>query len=129
MRIDKYLWAIRIYKTRSLSSAQVKEGKVSLNDSLVKPSREVKSGDLINLRKGAVHFQYKVLELPKSRVGAKLVPIHMEDLTPQSELDKLELIRLQRIERPYGTGRPTKQERRDWEKYFGHYEEDDDEGE
>ena len=126
MRIDKYLWAIRVYKTRSLSTAQVKEGKVTLNDAQVKASREVKTGDLIKLRKGAVYFQYKVLELPKSRVGAKLVPLHMEDLTPKEELDKLELIRLQRVERPYGTGRPTKQERRDWEKYFEQDDLDDD---
>ncbi|MGB1031831.1 MAG: RNA-binding S4 domain-containing protein, partial [Flavobacteriales bacterium] len=77
-------------------------------------------------RKGAVYFQYKVLELPKSRVGAKLLPLHMEDLTPKEELEKLEMIRLQRVERPYGTGRPTKQERRDWEKYFEQDDLDDD---
>lgn len=119
MRIDKYLWAIRIYKTRSLSSSQVKEGKVSLNGDKVKPSREVKVDDIIDLRKGAVYFKYKITDLPKSRLGAKLVPDYMEDLTSPEELEKLEIIRMQKVERPYKTGRPTKQDRRDWEKFFG----------
>lgn len=118
MRVDKYLWAIRVYKTRSLASSQVKENKVKVNEEVVKPSRSVKVGDVIELRKGAVHFTFKVIGLPNSRVGAKLVEEYSKDLTTQEELDKLEMMRLQRIERPHGTGRPTKQERRDWEKFF-----------
>jgi len=118
MRVDKYLWAIRVYKTRSLASSQVKENKVKVNEEVVKPARSVKVGDIIELRKGAVHFTYKVTGLPNSRVGAKLVEEYSKNLTPQEELDKLEMIRMQRVERPHGTGRPTKQERRDWEKFF-----------
>lgn len=118
MRVDKYLWAIRVYKTRSLASSQVKENKVKVNEEVVKPARSVKVGDIIELRKGAVHFTYKVTGLPNSRVGAKLVEEYSKNLTPQEELDKLEMMRLQRVERPHGTGRPTKQERRDWEKFF-----------
>lgn len=118
MRVDKYLWAIRVYKTRSLASSQVKENKVKVNEEVVKPSRSVKVGDVIVLRKGAVQFTYRVTGLPNSRVGAKLVEDYSKNLTPQEELDKLEMIRMQRVERPHGTGRPTKQERRDWEKFF-----------
>ncbi len=118
MRVDKYLWAIRVYKTRSLATSQVKENKVKVNEETVKPSRSVKAGDVIQLRKGAVYFTYKVLDLPKSRVGAKLVEEYSKNLTPPEELEKLEMMRMQRVERPHGTGRPTKQERRDWEKFF-----------
>ncbi|NQX92419.1 MAG: RNA-binding S4 domain-containing protein, partial [Flavobacteriales bacterium] len=119
MRVDKFLWAVRIYKTRTLATSQVKERKVKVNDELVKPSRELKEGDEIELRKGAVYFRFKVIAFPRSRVGAKLVEEYVEDHTSPEEIEKLEIIRMQKAERPHRTGRPTKADRRDWEKFFG----------
>lgn len=119
MRVDKYLWAIRVFKTRSLASAACREGKVVIDGDKIKPAKSVNVNDIIQVRKGAVHFSYKVVALPKSRVGAPLVKDYSLDVTPQSELDKLEMIRLQYIERPKGLGRPTKRDRRNWGKAFG----------
>lgn len=119
MRVDKYLWAIRVFKTRSLASAACREGKVVVDESKMKPARAIKVNEVIHVRKGAVTFSYKVVALPKSRVGAPLVKDYSLDVTPQSELDKLEMIRLQYVERPKGLGRPTKRDRRDWGKAFG----------
>lgn len=118
MRIDKYLWAIRVFKTRSLASAACREGKVSVDESKVKPARTVKEGEVLQVRKGAVHFSYKVIALPKSRVGAPLVKDYMVDVTTKEELEKLEMIKLAHIDRPKGLGRPTKRDRRGWEKAF-----------
>jgi ribosome-associated heat shock protein Hsp15 len=119
MRVDKYLWAIRVFKTRSLASSACREGKVVVGDSKVKPARMIKEDEIVHVRKGAVTFSYKVIALPKSRVGATLVKDYSLEVTPQSELDKLEMIRLQYVERPKGLGRPTKRDRRDWGKAFG----------
>lgn len=114
MRLDKYLWCVRKYKTRSLATAMVKKDRVLVNDEDVKPSREVKPGDRISYKKEGVNYQLKVLDIPKSRVGAKLVPDFMEDITPKEELDKLEFISMMhKLNRPRGSGRPTKKERRD----------------
>jgi ribosome-associated heat shock protein Hsp15 len=114
MRIDKYLWCIRVFKTRSLATTQCKLEKVWINDALTKPSHEVKPGDTIRVRKGPVHFSYRVVDFPKTRVGAKLVSVYAGDVTTADELKKLELIKLQfRNERQRGLGRPTKKERRD----------------
>ena len=88
-RIDKYLWAIRVYKTRSDATDACKGGKVRLNGNDVKPSKPVKPGDVICARKGAVQYTYNVLSLTDKRVGAKLVPDYAENITPQEELDKL----------------------------------------
>ena len=118
MRIDKYLWAIRIFKTRSLSSAACREGKVSVDEVKIKPARAVKENEIVVVRKGAVHFSYKVVAMPKSRVGAPLVKDYMVDVTPKEELDKLEMIKLAHVDRPKGVGRPTKRDRRGWEKAF-----------
>jgi ribosome-associated heat shock protein Hsp15 len=118
MRIDKYLWCIRIFKTRSLAAAQVKLNKVWVNDEQVKASREVKQGDVLKVRKGPVHFSYKVIDFPKSRLGAKLVATYAKDVTSAEEMAKLEVIRLQYQEqRRKGLGRPTKKDRRDLEDY------------
>lgn len=119
MRIDKYLWAVRLFKTRSLAAQFLRQGRISIADELVKPSREVKPGDEISLRKGAIHFAFKVMDIPKNRVGAKLVPDYLKDITAQSELDKLEAIRLANAgERLRGLGRPTKKDRRNLDSYF-----------
>ena len=114
MRIDKYLWCVRKYKTRSLATQQIKKDKVKVKEEDVKPSREVKPGDLITYRKEGVDFRLKVLDIPKSRVGAKLVADFMQDATAPEELEKQEFIRMMHtLNRPRGTGRPTKKERRD----------------
>lgn len=112
-RIDKYLWAIRVYKTRSEATDACRGGKIRLNGADVKPSRTVKAGDMITVRKGAVTYTYKVLSPLDKRQGAKLVPQYAENLTPQSELDKLRApVETFFLKRDRGTGRPTKKERR-----------------
>jgi ribosome-associated heat shock protein Hsp15 len=113
MRIDKYLWCVRVYKTRTLAASQCKLSKVWVNEELVKASRELKIGDVVKIRKGPVHFSVKVVEFPKARIGAKLVSTYAKDVTSEDELAKLELIRLQaRDLRPRGLGRPSKKDRR-----------------
>lgn len=112
-RIDKYLWAIRVYKTRSEATDACKGSKITVNGADVKPSKEVKAEDIIVVRKGAVHYTYKVLAPLEKRVGAKDVEKYAENLTPQSELDKLHApVETFFLKRDRGTGRPTKKERR-----------------
>lgn len=113
VRIDKYLWAIRAYKTRNEAMQACTGGKVKLNDAPVKPAKTVRVGDIISVRKGAVQYSYKVVQPNDKRVGAALVPQYAEDLTPQSELDKLNSpVETFFIKRDRGAGRPTKKERR-----------------
>ena len=112
-RIDKYLWAIRVYKTRSDATDACKGGKVRLNGNDVKPSRTVKAGDVLTVRKGAISYTYKVLEAIEKRQGARLVSNYAENLTPQEELDKLKHpVETFFLKRDPGTGRPTKKDRR-----------------
>ncbi len=118
MRVDKFLWAVRVFKTRSMASQHCREGKVFIEDNAVKPAREVKAGEVVEVRKGAVRFRYEVVSFPRSRVGASLVPDHVVDVTAPEELEKLDMIRLAQQDRPKGVGRPTKRDRRDWEKAF-----------
>lgn len=118
MRCDKFLWAVRVFKTRTLSSSRCKEGKVFIGEETVKPSRTLKIGDVITVRKGAIHFQYEVIAFPKNRVGAKLVEEYCNDCTTAEEIEKFETIKLAQKSRPRGLGRPTKRERRDLDKYF-----------
>lgn len=114
MRIDKYIWAIRCFKSRSEAGEACNGGKVKLNGVSVKPSREIKLGDEICIRKGAVLYTFRVLELLEHRVGAALVPRYAENLTPQAELDKLHApVETFFVKRDRGAGRPTKKERRD----------------
>jgi ribosome-associated heat shock protein Hsp15 len=116
LRIDKYLWSIRIYKTRTDATDACKGGKVRVNGSDIKPSKGVKVGDVITARKGAVVYTYKVLELIDKRQGAKLVPRYAENLTPQEELDKLRApVETFFLKRDRGAGRPTKKDRRQME--------------
>lgn len=116
VRIDKYLWAIRVYKTRSEATDACKGGKIRLNGSDVKPSKAVKAGDLIVARKGAVTYTYKVLQLIDKRQGAKLVPVYAENLTPPEELAKLRApVETFFLKRDRGAGRPTKKDRRQME--------------
>lgn len=112
-RIDKYLWAIRVYKTRSDATDACKGGKVRLNGNDVKPARTVRPGDVITARKGAISYTYKVLEAIEKRQGAKLVSRYAENLTPQEELDKLKHpVETFFLKRDPGAGRPTKKDRR-----------------
>ena len=118
-RIDKWLWAVRVFKTRSQATDACRAGKVKVDDVAVKPSREVKTDMLISVQTGPVKRQLRVTALLHNRVGAKLVPEYMEDLTPAEEYQKLELIRQNRQFRPRGSGRPTKKERRDIDDWLG----------
>ena len=116
LRIDKYLWSIRVYKTRTDATDACKGGKVRVNGADTKPSKSVKVGDVIVARKGAVTYTYKVLELIDKRQGAKLVPRYAENLTPKEELDKLRApVETFFLKRDRGAGRPTKKDRRQME--------------
>lgn len=113
-RIDKYIWAIRLFKTRSEATEACNGNKVQLNGVAAKPSKTVKAGDSISIRKGAVQYSYKVLKIAENRMGAQLVPEFAENLTPQSELDKLHAPRETFfVKRDRGSGRPTKKDRRE----------------
>ncbi|MFI3324356.1 MAG: S4 domain-containing protein [Rikenellaceae bacterium] len=116
VRLDKYLWAVRIFKTRSDAADAVRNNKVLVNDAFCKPSREVKVGDQISVKKLPVVYRYKVLDLVSSRQGAKNVEPYCLNITPQEELDKLNAPRETIfVVRDRGTGRPTKKERREIE--------------
>lgn len=114
VRIDKYLWAVRLYKTRSEASDACNGNKVRINSAVAKPSKAVKIGDLVEVHKGPAILKYKVLMLSENRMGASLVPDYAEDLTPESERAKFhaphETIVLKRDR---GSGRPTKKDRRE----------------
>jgi len=112
VRIDKYLWAVRLYKTRSLATEACKKGRISVDDAPVKPSRTVKAGDVIEVRKMPVNYSYRVLEPIEKRVGAKIVDQYVENITPAEELKKLDMEDDFFIKRDRGTGRPTKKDRR-----------------
>ncbi|MBE6251852.1 MAG: RNA-binding S4 domain-containing protein [Bacteroidales bacterium] len=113
VRLDKYLWAIRAYKTRSEATTACNGGKVRLNGGDVKPSKPVRPGDVIVVRKGPVTYTYKVLALIDKRQGAKNVPQFAENQTPQEELDKLRApVETFFLKRDRGAGRPTKKDRR-----------------
>lgn len=120
LRIDKWLWAVRLYKTRSQATEACRSGKISIAGYVVKPSREVKIGDEIEVYKSPLQIKVKVKDLLGSRVGAKLVELYMIDLTPKEEYDKLLKINTKQFEhRERGTGRPTKKERREIEDFKG----------
>ena len=118
MRIDKFLWAVRFFKTRSLATAAVREGKVEIGAEGVKAARDVKLGERVAVRRGAITYEVEVLALPKSRVGPKLVDIYIKDVTPEEELKKLEMLRLERQFSSPMKGRPTKRNRREWKKWM-----------
>lgn len=112
-RIDKYLWAIRVFKTRSDATDACKGGKVRINGADIKPSKNVRAGDVISVRKGAVTYTYRVITVIDKRQGAKLVPQYAENITPEEELAKLKApVETFFLKRDRGSGRPTKKERR-----------------
>lgn len=119
MRIDKYLWCVRYYKTRSIATKACKKGQVKISGAAVKPSREVFPMDKIELRKDQIIYQLTVNDLPPNRVGAKLVDIYRVDTTPKSAFEAKELLKYSKdYYRKKGTGRPTKKDRRDIDDFY-----------
>jgi ribosome-associated heat shock protein Hsp15 len=113
LRIDKFLWAVRIYKTRSLATEACNGNKVKIEGNSVKPSRQIKSGEVFTVAQRYITRTYRVLNPVEKRISAKVLPQYIEDLTPQEELDKLRMERFTSyVQRYKGTGRPTKKERR-----------------
>lgn len=118
MRVDKYLWCVRYYKTRTIATNACKKGHVKVNDADVKPSREVYPQDIISFRKDQINYKIRVNDLPSSRLGAKLVDIYRTDLTPKEQFEAKELLKYSKdYYRKKGTGRPTKKDRRDLDDY------------
>lgn len=119
MRVDKYLWCVRYFKTRTIATTACKKGQVKINDESVKPSREIYPTDVIQVRKNQINYKIEVLDIPPSRVGAKLVSIYALDITPKENLEKLDLLKYSKdYYRKKGTGRPTKKDRRDIDDYI-----------
>jgi len=119
MRVDKFLWCVRYFKTRSIATNACKKGHVKINGDSVKPSRDVFPTDKIEVRKNQINYKIEVLDLPPSRVGAKLVSIYITDITPKENLEKLDLLKYSKdYYRKKGTGRPTKKDRRDIDDWF-----------
>jgi len=118
-RLDKWLWSVRIFKTRTIASEACKKGRVTINGVQAKPSKMVKEGDTVSVRKAPVTYTFKVLQAIENRVGAKLVPQMMENITPQDQYDLLEMNRIGGfVKRAAGLGRPTKKDRRDMEDFL-----------
>lgn len=114
IRIDKFLWSVRLFKTRSKSTEACRSGKVRVNEQAIRAAKTVEVGDIISLRKGPVNYTYKIKQLLSSRVGAKLVDNYIQDLTQKEELEKLEILKLSYTRwRERGAGRPTKKDRRE----------------
>lgn len=112
-RIDKWLWAARVYKTRTLASDACKNGRITINGALAKPSRTVKVGDQVGVKKSPITYTFRVLQPIEKRVGAKLLPEVFENITPPEQYELLEMNRISGfIDRARGTGRPTKKDRR-----------------
>ncbi len=130
VRIDKWLWAVRLFKTRSLAAEACKKGRVMMQGNPVKPSRNVKVGDVVIVKRNPVLFSFEVLALSENRMGAKLVPDFMKNVTSPDQLELYELgLIQQKNNRDKGLGRPTKKDRRDMDDFFEPYfldEEDDD---
>ena len=119
MRVDKYLWCVRYFKTRNIASTACRKGHVRVNGQSVKPSREVYPTDKIVLRKNQIDYQLTVLDIPESRIGAKIVDIYRMDTTPKEAFEHSELLQYSKdYYRKKGTGRPTKKDRRDIDDYL-----------
>lgn len=113
-RIDKWLWAMRVFKTRSIATDACKKGRVTMGGNPVKPSKVIKVGDVIDVKKPPVTFTFRVLKLANNRLGAKLVPDYLENITPASQYEILEMAKISGfVDRRKGLGRPTKRESRE----------------
>ncbi|QFQ12237.1 RNA-binding S4 domain-containing protein [Pseudoprevotella muciniphila] len=127
-RLDKWLWAVRIFKTRSIAADACKNGRVSINGALAKPARTVKEGDEVSVRKPPVTYTFRVLQAIEKRVGAKLLPDIIENITDPEQYEILEMSRISGfVNRAKGTGRPTKKDRRALEEFTQPIFFDDDE--
>lgn len=119
MRIDKFLWCVRFYKTRSIAADEIKKNRVSIAGTAVKSSRDVVPGNIIKVRKNQIDYQIAVLSIPKSRVGPKLVPLYIDDKT---EKEQYEILKLRNLNQDYyrnrGEGRPTKKDRRSMDDFI-----------
>jgi ribosome-associated heat shock protein Hsp15 len=119
VRIDKWMWAMRIFKTRTLAVEACKKNRVLVNDIPAKPSRMIKTGDRVQVRKYPITYTYKALRLTDKRIGASLLSEYLEDITPSEQYELLELNKISgSVNRAKGTGRPTKKERRDWDDFW-----------
>jgi len=114
MRIDKFLWSVRFYKTRNIAAEEIKKNRVSIGENVVKSSKEVKVGDVIKIKKNQIEYKIKVSDIPKSRLGAKLVSLYVTDMT---EKEQYEILKMRKSAQDYyrqkGLGRPTKKDRRE----------------
>lgn len=125
-RLDKFVWFVRLSKTRTLATELVQKGKVRLNNSPAKPSKEVKVGDTVSILKNNATFSYKVKDLLDRRVGAKLVGDYLIDVTDPAELEKFKTYQTaQSVYREYGTGRPSRKDRDSFDSFFEWLEDDD----
>ena len=126
VRIDKWLWAVRIFKTRTVAADACKKGRILIDNVPVKPSRNIRVGDVVQVRKPPITFSFNVLALADKRMGAKLVPDFMENVTPPEQYEMLELNKISGfVDRQRGTGRPTKKERRDLEQFTDEFDFDE----
>lgn len=118
VRIDKWMWAVRIFKTRSIATDACKKNRVMINNTAAKPSRTVKVGDVISVKKPPITYSFKVLQLSQNRMGAKLVKDFMENITPPDQYEILEMQKISGfVDRAKGLGRPTKKDRRELEQF------------
>ena len=119
VRIDKYLWAVRLFKTRSIASEECKKGRVLVGGQAVKSSRVVNIGDIVSIKDPPIFHEYKVLDVTEKRMGAKLVPDFIVEITSEDQLEILKLTKLaNKLNRQHGLGRPTKKERRDLDSFI-----------
>lgn len=119
MRIDKFLWSVRFYKTRNIAAEEIKKNRISIGGNVAKSSKEVKVGDVITIRKNQIDYKIKVLQIPSSRLGAKLVALHVTDMTDKEQYEILKMRKLQQdYYRIKGEGRPTKRDRREIDGYL-----------
>jgi len=125
MRIDKYLWCLRYFKTRNIATNACKKGHIKINDQVIKPSRDVYPSDMVTVRKNQINYSFRVLDIPPNRLGAKLIDIYRIDTTPKSEFEAQELLKYSKdYYRKKGSGRPTKKDRRDIEDIYNEIDED-----
>lgn len=118
-RIDKWLWAVRIFRTRTIAAEACKKGRVNINGAQAKPSRMVKEGDVIQVRKPPITYSFRILQAIEKRVGAKLVPSVLENVTSPEQYELMEMSKISGfVNRAKGTGRPTKKDRRDLDEFF-----------
>ena len=117
-RIDKWLWSMRVFKTRTIATDACKKGRVTMNGVAIKPSRNIKVGEVIDVKKPPITYTFKVLAIPNGRLGAKVVPEYLENLTPKSQYDLLERSRISGfVDRSKGLGRPTKRDSRELSRF------------